>query len=443
MKTLPFHYSSRGGFTLTEVLVSSALIVAVMGLMLTTIDQTRRTINSTTARVSQFQSARVAFDSMTRTLSQATLNSYWDMDRSGDEQQNPLGFRRNSDMHFISGKAYQDKILMGTDPEGKPRSAARFPGHAVFFQAPIGVTAEQETSPGSGSYGLKRYRGMTNLLSACGFYVRWDEDASIPDFMGANEKYAPSRMRFRLMEVRQPAERLMLYADQNYTTVRSDPTTKDAKPGVGYPGATDWLKVAVGTKALPTDFTVPMGEKKISNSSRSLAENIVALIILPKVPVQDRTSADRLDDLTTNFEYDSCPQVASDAMRREFRKNDPMASLKNVTFEVSKVGPRALKQLHQLPPILQVTMVAIDESSAQKLQDYVGSTAEPPEFTSGLFGQVTTQQAFLRDLGDPANLNKNSLVYRLSNPKKDLPTPRLTYRVFTTDVVLRGSKWSK
>lgn len=442
MKTLPISCASRDGFTLTEVLVSSALIVAVMGLMLTTIDQTRRTINSTTARVTQFQSARVAFDSMTRTLSQATLNSYWDMDRSGDEQQNPLGYRRNSDMHFISGKAFQDKILVGPDPLGKPRTAARFPGHAVFFQAPIGVTAEEEQSTTSISYGLRRYRGMTNLLSACGFYVRWDEDAALPDFMGKNEKYGPNRMRFRLMEVRQPAERLMLYADANYTTVRLDPNPMNANPGVGYPGATDWLKVAVGTKELPKNFKLPTGEKTISDSSRSLAENIVALIILPKVPVQDRKSADRLDDLTTDFEYDSCPQVASDAMRREFKKNDPMANLKNVTAQVANVGPKALKQLHQLPPIVQVTMVAIDEASAQKLQDYVG-TSEPPEFADGLFTKVSTQQAFLRELGDPANLGKTSLIYRLSNPNKDLPTPRLNYRVFTTDVVLRGSKWSK
>src|SRR5688572_4942681 len=143
MKLLPRNLSFRRGFTLTEVLVSSALIVAVMALMLTTIDQTRRTINSTTARVPQFQSARVAFEAMTRTLSQASPNTYWDLDRSTDDQQNPLGFRRQSDMHFISGKAFQAKMLDGASSGSKPRTAPRFPGHAVFFQAPLGVTSEE------------------------------------------------------------------------------------------------------------------------------------------------------------------------------------------------------------------------------------------------------------------------------------------------------------
>jgi uncharacterized protein (TIGR02599 family) len=87
MKRLKF---SQAGFTLTEVLVSSALIVGIMALMLTAVDQTRRTITNTTSRVSQFQSARVAFEAMTRTLGQATLNTYYDLDRSGDANQNPL-----------------------------------------------------------------------------------------------------------------------------------------------------------------------------------------------------------------------------------------------------------------------------------------------------------------------------------------------------------------
>src|SRR5689334_17759637 len=135
----------RAGFTLTEVLVSSALIVGIMALMLTTVDQTRRTIANTTSRVAQFQSARVAFESMTRTLGQATLNTYYDLDRSGDVNQNPIGFRRQSDLHFVSGLASQAKLLgKAATGDKTPRNSNYFPGHAVFFQAPLGVTAEED-----------------------------------------------------------------------------------------------------------------------------------------------------------------------------------------------------------------------------------------------------------------------------------------------------------
>jgi hypothetical protein len=85
-------------------------------------------------------------------------------------------------------------------------------------------------------------------------------------------------------------------------------------------------------------------------------------------------------------------------------------------------------------------MVAIDEPSGQKLQDY---SDQPYDYTKELFTRVGSYQDFLKDLGDPSNPSNNSLVYRLSNPDGTLPTPRCSYRVFTTDVVLRGSKWSK
>jgi uncharacterized protein (TIGR02599 family) len=424
-------------FTLTEVLVSSALIVGIMALMLTTVDQTRRTISNTTSRVSQFQSARVAFESMTRALGQATLNTYYDLDRSGDAQQNPFGYRRQSDLHFICGQAYRDTLVGGQggqDPT--PRDSAHFPGHAVFFQAPLGVTAEEISETKQD----RTYRGLTNLLSVVGYYVKWGEDENRPTFMGANEKFAPKRNRFRLMQVQQPAETVMVYADINYTELlvaRPNQSALSASPGKGYTGPTDWIHVALGIKDLPNTFKDTKNTKRM-NYSRVLAENVVALIIVPKVPTRDRSSPSRLDDLTDTYEYDTCPEPAFQSQKRQFNP-DSSADMRLTKLD-DILNAKQLKQLHQLPPILQVTMIAIDEESGTKLADH---SDEPPDWTGGRFQQLSTEQKFMDELGDPADPKTDSLVYAIGNPDRRFATPPMKYRVFTTDVLLRGSKWSK
>jgi hypothetical protein len=40
-------------------------------------------------------------------------------------------------------------------------------------------------------------------------------------------------------------------------------------------------------------------------------------------------------------------------------------------------------------------------------------------------------------------LDPSSLIYKIANPDKTFDYPKLNYRVFTTDVVMRGAKWSK
>ncbi|MEI6399173.1 MAG: hypothetical protein WCO71_10415, partial [Pseudomonadota bacterium] len=136
------YLNSRRAFTLVELVVSCALIVAILGLLLTLVDQTRRVVSSTTARVAQFQAARAGFDAMTRNLSQATLNTYWDLDLD-PATGNPNGYRRQSDLHFVIRKAAQtlpeNQFFGATDTEGKDETI--YPTHTIFFQAPIGNTA--------------------------------------------------------------------------------------------------------------------------------------------------------------------------------------------------------------------------------------------------------------------------------------------------------------
>ena len=170
--------------------------------------------------------------------------------------------------------------------------------------------------------------------------------------------------------------------------------------------------------------------------SRVLAENIVGLIIVPKVPERDRTSKDNLDDLTDNYEYDTCPEHAFQSQKREF---DASSAADLALMTTRNMNAKQLRQLHQLPPILQVTMIAIDEESGAKLAD---NSEEPPDWFSGRFSKLSTFTQFTKELGDPVKPAKDSLIYRIGNPDGQFTTPRLKYRVFTTDVVLRGSKWS-
>lgn len=409
------------GFTLVEVMVSSALIVIVLGFLLTTVNETQRVITGTTSRVNQFQASRVAFEALTRTLSQATLNTYWDMDY--DSNANPTNYRRQSDMHFYSGPV--DKLLSTSGAS----SSKTYPGHGVFFQAPLGYTGKyaDPTKPKT------RYTALNNALNVVGFYVEWSDGlkyAKVPKFIrdeeGAN---AGERYRFRLIQTLQPTEAVMIYNNSNYT--------KPAGAGSPFKNATDWIKVATGRLPLPSGLDADYTENP-KDHSRVLAENVVALLILPKLAEKDRSSADD-SGLTSNYTYDSRPQLAYDSIWRN-----------NYNLTTSLTAEQK-KQIHQLPPILQVVMVAIDDASGAKLEDYSvkKNGKEAFDFCQDLFksssgGGMIKISNFLADIGeDKASISPDTLAGRLINKDNSLPTPRLNYRIFSADVQIRGSKWSK
>src|ERR1700761_6634700 len=63
----------RAGFTLVEMLTATAVLLAIMGICFTLIEGTNSIWKNTTGKIEGFRNARAAFDTMTRTLSQATL----------------------------------------------------------------------------------------------------------------------------------------------------------------------------------------------------------------------------------------------------------------------------------------------------------------------------------------------------------------------------------
>lgn len=371
-------------FTLIELMLSTAVLALLMALMLTVVGQTQQIWVRSSGKVSQFQASRTAFEAMTRNLSQATLNTYYDLQFTGGSTK---GYSRNSDLHFVSGQAAQAKFL-GKDSD-------TYPTHAVFFQAPLGMTGE---TTGTGATEAKKYRTLSNLLTAAGYYVKWGKDQNLPPFITL-----PDRYRYRLMEVIQPTESLGVN-----DTVR-------------LPKANDWIQTALGLKSLPgsSDPNAPAGTK---DSSRVLAENVVALIILPKLSDKDTAAATTF--LAPNYEYDSRPADGAG-------KPKTWASLTKGTSEYN--------QFDQLPPVVRVTMVCIDEPSAVRQQS-VSTSA--PKWTSNLFTSATKEDDVAKDLGDPEALLPDTLIYRLAPPPGTLATPKMNYRIYTMDVVIRGSKWS-
>jgi len=357
------------GFTLVEVLVSASIVVILMGILLSMTDQTQRLMRGTSAKVEQFQGARVAFESMTRRLAQATLNTYWDYQYPPNAKVGtpPIGYQRSSELRFVSGVT--NTLVGATDSSGRVR-----PGHSVFFHAPNGYVSNQKT------LGM-----LDDLINVWGYFVEIGSDAdSLPSFL--QDKVNP-RTRFRLMEFMQPSEELATYQFQQSG---ASPNFSQKAP---------WFAPFITGTPRPV---------------RVLAENIVALVVLPRLSKTDeqlwmtQNGSKTAPILAPLYSYDSTNNTVSDPI----------------------LNPR-----NQLPPVVQVAMIAVDEPSAQKLQDKFGTDPNLGINYSSLF----RNPAVLED--DPATTAADD--GDLSKLAALLAANHVSYRIFATNVSIRGAKWSR
>lgn len=333
-------------FTLVELLVSMAVLSLLLLVLVQVTSQTSAIWETTTGRASQFREARNAFESITRTLSQATLNTYYDYYNAGGDPRSkvddPAGFvparyGRLSELRFRTGATAS---LLG-------KGADVYPGHAVFFQAPLGFTSDGANL------------ALENALNTWGYFLQFRADDDRPGFISG-----ASHSRYRLMEFMEPTENLRVYEDGQ------------------------WLSNAAAVN---------------SAYSHVLASNIVALILLPKLPAQG-SSGDLSVDASGSV---LAPEYAYDTWS-----------------EGEGTQNAAYSSLHQLPPIVEVTMVAIDEPSARRLED--GDV--PPDFGLGaLFADSRPAQR---------KADLETLINTLNRLK-------VNYRVFSTEVSIRGAKWTR
>ena len=224
-------------------------------------------------------------------------------------------------------------------------------------------------APEGYSNGSASYANTPGLLNACGYFVAFGPETSDWLSLFASSTFAP-RYRYRLMQTIQSTEYNGVYADQEGTMIETSP---------------GWI-TPLNATALP------------------IAENIIALVIWPR----EDPSADPTGNIISPvYEYNS-------------RQGFPFIAVVPATA----ASTAAATQSEQLPPILQVTMVAIDEFSAVRLQS---GTTPPTVIENALQGKFTDVTLYATDI---------------QNLETALIAAHIHYQVFTTSITLRESKWS-
>ncbi len=386
----------RAAFTLVELLVAMTVVTLILLLTVEMTNNVSALSNRTRARVETFQESRAAFESMTRKISQSMLNTYWDYDYPGGNTASaPSAYARQSQLHFICGPAKNG------DSSGqllKSVATLQTTTHALFFQAPQGYSA-----PPSSSTQPKIAPNLASLLNASGYYIDYASDKNDrPNFLKASSggNVPPERLRFRLMELEEPTESLQIYGDGTPT-------------GASVATLRKWfLDPVTFSSTQPLPANTPL-------STRVLAENVFALVLLPHRSPNDKLPA----NLTA-------PQQLAPAYVYDSRK-----------YLNSPADPQAKLWRNQLPPIIQVTMVAMDERSAARFQDSLPSATSIPETTLGLDGLFTKPST------DP-NVSVTSTTVNdqyfadLATLEATLVKLKITYRIFTSDVSILQAKWS-
>lgn len=338
MNTILTSLRGRRAFTLIEILVSVTILVVLMGLVFSVISQVSDIWRKSTARVEVFQGARLAFDLVTRSVSQATLNTSLDYLNSSDKFLSDLStpldrrtfmpnrYARRSTLNFVCGFSGVNNY---------PGTAGT--GTATFFQAPLAHTDNAPT-----------YGSLDAALNVCGYYVQFGPDSDRPPHITA-----PVRYRYRLMEILVPIENNQIYVQQG-----------------------------AGNIAWFSNFTI---------HARPVADNIIALLIHPQDPEDPNL-------FNSSYLYDS----------RAGASDNPQPVTAN-----------------QLPPVMQVTLVAIDETSAKRMESGSTQPGIIVSALSGKFGSPATYDADLKNLAD------------------ELAGKGIQCRIFNTAVPIRESKWSK
>ena len=318
---LEFGCPGKRGFSLVEVLVAMAVFALLLVLLASAGKSTLQIWSRARGQISSFQSARDTFESLTRKLSQATLNTYWGYNNAT----NPTQYLRRSELQFVCGQA---AALLGADYG---------PTDAAFFQSPSGYSLNATNRP------------LNQLLNSCGYFIQFGSDqTNRPGFVNS-----PARWRYRLMELVQPTEELSVHEQR---------------------GTKDWYQTAVA-----------------AGEAWPVADNIIALVIRPLRSLAADPSQNR--EITTDYAYDSSAGNSS-----------------------------TTTTANQLPPLLGMTLVAIDEASAERITK--GST--PPAWvTPDLFTETAKFDTDLKTV-------ENNLI-----------RDHVNYRIFSTEIALPGSKWSE
>ncbi|MEC5126287.1 Verru_Chthon cassette protein C [Verrucomicrobiales bacterium BCK34] len=334
--------SFRQAFSLVEMLVSMAILSIIMVSAATILKTTQEVWTTSWERTSQFRDARLAFEQISRNLSQSTLNTYWDYDYSGSKSTTgvPGEYRRDSELHFFS------------DDTARFMEDRKAVTHAVFFQATLGYTRDES------------YERLDGLLNGLGYFVEYaDDEYGKPKFLIARERGKISKWRFRLMEFQSPTEFNTVY--------EADEAGGDSAAKIR-----EWFSA-----------------EQIAAYKRPLVDNVIALIISPQlsqVPGTPPSTALRIAPL---YRYDSRNASNPDT-------------------------------LNVLPPLVKITLVAIDEAAAIRLEASADQGSPPRLVSPQWFKEAKNYEKDLQAL------------------EQSLTDRGLNHRVFSATVAIRSAKWS-
>jgi uncharacterized protein (TIGR02599 family) len=391
---------TRRSFTLVEMMVSMALL-AILGYILLQITTLVATTNARIGGgVSSFQDASIAFDTLTKTLSQATLNTYIDYYPSQlgatinistgnlTTTSPPSIYIRQSELHFVCGQAVN--LVSST------ATANNNPTHAVFFQAPLGYSTTYTSPP------------IPDLLNACGFYIAFGNNTTwLPTFLVAT---SPSNLyRYRLMEMLQPTENLGVYTDPALTSATTG-SVLPSSPDSGTSPATfyNWITNATTT----------------ASNVRPLADNIIAFVVQPMLSPTDLAALTSGTIFPTSLYPVSSPNTATSSDYSYDSRRDAISTT---------TAPYQQLEQNQLPPLLQVTMVAIDETSAIRLAAQYGTTSP---------NLIAKAQAAGSTPGNALFAQTSNFTTDLNTLTTYLAGIRVKYRVFTAQVPMFNAKWT-
>ena len=333
MRSIRSQFSSA--FSLIELLVSMTLLslmILLVSSMLGEIEEGWGRVRSGTV---EFRDARNAFETIANRLSQARIDTYWDYEM---DQGIPINYRKSSHLHFVAADG-EDFV---------PTSLVEATGSSVFFEAPFGMSREQDL------------KGLASLLNGWGYFAGFGSDAEWqPQFARdrLDEKY-----RFRLFEYHLPTERLALHSEEQLT---------------GYQWITDHLE---------------------SRNVSVLAENVILFLIHP-VHSTDPTEA---HELAEEYRFDSR------------------------AYDLSPGDSNADRARHEVPPIIQMTMVAVAEADFSRYQEG-NPTGIPDEFRIEEIAPFSKSIDFEKDL---------------QALEEHLQENGIDYRVFSTAIGLRNAKWT-
>ena len=379
----------RAAFSLIELMVSVAVLSLLLVIVFQMLEQMQKTWNRTRQTVSEFKDARNGFEEMGRRIGQATMNAYWGYDYqvatlAGIKTRYGREIIRQSELHFVCGPA---KVLFAG---GSSKALGSRPGHAVFFQAPFGFCFERDKEEKT----RLQYEKLNNLLNAWGYYVEFNTDElDRPRFLNALKNAPAPRPRYRLMEFRQPTEYLQVYK----LGLRDLVSPKQA-------AIYKWF--SEGLFSVNSEWNVqkePTKGETFFRTTRPIAENIVAMIIQPREATGDSTTK-KPEDLSPAYLYDT----------RRWQWSSPKAT-------------EAAKTRHQLPPIMDVSFIAMDEAS---------------------FAQYASRTNIIDVSGDPKLVSDELFVSGVKLTKdfeeieKKLLALKLDYRIFSSTIRLRESKWT-